>query len=67
MINENTPPRKEVTCEYCGDTFTPGWSDEERDAEYARNFADVEKDEPKLLVCDACYKIIMTFFNREVK
>lgn len=47
-------------CAKCGGVFTKGWSDEEAEAEYKKDFGylpPVLKDDP-FLICDDCYNEI---------
>lgn len=50
----------EYTCERCGGTFECSRSDEEAVAEYEGKFNEAEKAEGKALVCEDCFKWIMT-------
>ena len=52
------------TCAKCGETFDlvedETWSSEKAKAEYAERFPDeLESDEPRAVVCDDCYQIMM--------
>lgn len=50
--------QREYTCAECGKTFTTAWSDEEANAEAAKNFPTMPIEE-MAVVCDDCYRAIM--------
>ena len=50
---------KSYICAACKGSFEESWSEEERAAEYAKNFSSVPAEEPKEIVCDDCYQNIM--------
>lgn len=48
----------EYECYICHQVFEKGWSDEEANEEYKKEFSGWE-NEPKEVICDDCYKKIM--------
>ena len=53
------------TCSHCRGTFEPAWSDEEAKAEAAETFPDVPLEECAI-VCDECYKKIMSWAKENI-
>lgn len=55
----------EYTCQLCGGEFQSNsdWSDDDAKAEWEKNFPD-DKWEDRAIVCDDCYKPIMTNVNK---
>jgi len=50
-------------CANCHGVFDPVVSDEDCDAEYARNFPDAAAcGEPREIVCDDCYRLMCPQF-----
>lgn len=50
--------KRTVTCQQCGLTFQPQWSEEECDAEARANGFDPDGDDV-VVVCTPCYEAIM--------
>lgn len=46
------------TCEECKETFTDGWSTDERQEEYEETFPRNQEEE-KVILCDECYNGLM--------
>lgn len=44
------------TCARCNGRFHSDWSDEEAQAEYRAKFPDEPPTEPKIELCDDCYR-----------
>lgn len=53
----------EYKCAMCGGVFEKEWSDEEAKAEQEDNGWGDIADEDMEIVCDDCYKKVMTQFN----
>ena len=47
----------EYTCVICGGVFLNGWSEEEANAEFAKNYPSSDINDTEV-VCDDCYKLI---------
>ena len=62
--------RQEYTCAMCGGKFNTGWSDVEAMKEYIALFGKAALDEQMKVVCDDCFKKVITSlpkFNEEKK
>lgn len=45
-------------CEMCGEVYESDWTQEEAEKEFEDNFP-YHLDEPKSVVCDDCYEILV--------